>query len=136
MLRLVPNDPLDLQALGALLSDRDELFLVWPDAKFPFDKAQWRERLTARPGNRCYFVATEQETTGHAALLETEEPGTVEMSFLFIRADRRGRGLGKALVVMLEDEARKSRGVRALRLRVRSYNRARSTSMRRQALRA
>ena len=50
MLALVANDPLDLETLGRLLSDKDELFLVWPDARFPFDPEQWRERLTVTPG--------------------------------------------------------------------------------------
>ena len=122
MLRLVPNDPLDLETLGALLSDQDQLFLVWPVAKFPFDAAQWRERLTARPGNRSYFVTIDNDTIGHAALLETEEPGTLEMSYLFVRPDRRGHGFGKALVVLLEREARTFPGAGNLRLRVRSYN--------------
>ena len=40
MLSLSANDPLDLLALGAMLSDQHDLALVWPDAKFPFDRDQ------------------------------------------------------------------------------------------------
>jgi RimJ/RimL family protein N-acetyltransferase len=122
MLSLVPNRPLDLATLGQLLSDKDELFLVWPEARFPFDAEQWRERLLARPGNRSYFVAFDGEIIGHAALQETDEPQAPAMSYLFIRSDRRGRGFGRELIALLEAEARKSPGVQALKLRVRTYN--------------
>ena len=122
MLRLAANHPFDLETLGRLLSDRDELFLVWPDARFPFDPEQWRGRLLSRPGNRSYFVVHAGEIIGHAALLETDEPHVLAMSYLFIRPDRRGRGLGRELIRLLEDEARESPGVQALRLRVRTYN--------------
>jgi RimJ/RimL family protein N-acetyltransferase len=75
-----------------------------------------------RPGNRSYFVADDDEIIGHAALQETDEPRVPAMSSLFIRADRRGRGFGRELVALLEAEARKSPGVQALKLRVRTYN--------------
>jgi [ribosomal protein S18]-alanine N-acetyltransferase len=122
MLSLVPNRPLDFATLGQLLSDKDELFLVWPEARFPFDAEQWRERLLARPGSRSYFVAFDGEIIGHAALQETDEPQAPAMSYLFIRSDRRGRGFGRELIALLEAEARKSPGVQALKLRVRTYN--------------
>jgi RimJ/RimL family protein N-acetyltransferase len=122
MISLAANHPLDLDTLGRLLSDRDELFLVWPDARFPFDAQQWRERLLSHADNRSYFVVHEGDIVGHAALLATDEPHVLAMSYLFIAPDRRGRGLGRELVRLLEDEARKVPGVEALRLRVRTYN--------------
>lgn len=120
MINLVPNAPLDLLTLEALLADRDELFLVWPDARFPFDREQWREALS-RDGNRSYFIALDGNKIGHAALLQTDEPQTLAVSYLYIRADQRGRGFGRELMALLEAEGRKL-GARALRLRVRSYN--------------
>ena len=44
------------------------------------------------------------------------------MSYLFIRPDRRGRGFGRELIPLLEAEAREIPEVRALKLRVRTYN--------------
>lgn len=120
MLSLAPNDPLDLLTLESLLSERDELFLVWPDARFPFDAAQWRETLSPT-GHGSYFVMFDGKTIGHAALLQTDEPQTLSVSYLYIRADQRGRGFGKELMAMLEAESRVL-GARSLRLRVRSYN--------------
>jgi RimJ/RimL family protein N-acetyltransferase len=118
---LVLNNPPDLDSLGALLSDKDELLLVWPEARFPFDREQWRERLSSHPKNQSYFVARDGETIGHVALLETEEERTLAVSFVFVKPQHRGRGLGTELMALVEREAM-TLGARALRLRVRTYN--------------
>ena len=120
-MQLVPNTPPDLDRLGALLSDKDDLLLVWPEARFPFDREQWRERLSSHPANRSYFVARDDETIGHVALLETEEARTLAVSFVFVKPQHRGRGLGVDLMALVEREAM-TLGARALRLRVRTYN--------------
>jgi GNAT superfamily N-acetyltransferase len=122
MLSLTPNNPLDLVTLASLLTDRIELSLVWPDATYPFDAEQWRSTLTAGPRNQSYFILSDGEVIGHAALLETEEPDVLAVSYLFIRADHRNRGHGRQLMALLEHEATKVRGIRGLRLRVRTYN--------------
>jgi [ribosomal protein S18]-alanine N-acetyltransferase len=121
VLELVLNNPPDVDRLGVLLSDKDDLLLVWPEAKFPFDREQWRERLSLLPGNRSYFVALDGETIGHVALLETEEARTLAVSFVFVKPQQRGRGLGVELMTLVELEAGRL-GARALRLRVRTYN--------------
>jgi [ribosomal protein S18]-alanine N-acetyltransferase len=122
MLTLKPNSPLDLLALGAMLSNKDDLSLVWPDAKFPFDPQQWRAALTARDGSKSYFVAREGRTIGHGALLGTEEEGVLAVSYLYVVPDQRGRGLGYQLMALLEAEAKQTGRASALRLRVRTYN--------------
>jgi RimJ/RimL family protein N-acetyltransferase len=122
MLRLVENDPPDLLALSAMLSDQHDLALVWPDARFPFDYDQWRETLTSHAGNKSFFVANDGEVIGHAALLHTDEPEVLAVSYLYIRPDQRGRGFGPELIALLEGEAKKVVGISALRLRVRTYN--------------
>jgi [ribosomal protein S18]-alanine N-acetyltransferase len=121
MVKLILNDPPDLDRLRALLFDRDDLLLVWPEAKFPFDQEQWREKLLSHPGNRSYFVALDSEIVGHAALLQTEEARTFAVSYVFVNRQYRGRGLGTRLMALVELEAKKHRA-RALRLRVRTYN--------------
>jgi [ribosomal protein S18]-alanine N-acetyltransferase len=121
MMKLVLNDPLNLDRLAALLVDQDELLLVWPEAKFPFDQEQWHERLASHPGNRSYFIAFDGEMIGHVALLATGEAQTLAVSYVFIDPQYRGRGLGMQLMALVEAEARRL-GARALRLRVRSYN--------------
>jgi [ribosomal protein S18]-alanine N-acetyltransferase len=121
MVKLVLNDPPDFDRLGALLFDNDDLLLVWPEARFPFDREQWRERLLSHPGNRSYFVALDSQIIGHAALLQTDEARTFAGSYVFVNRQYRGRGLGIKLMALVEFEAKKL-GARALRLRVRTYN--------------
>ena len=120
-MELVLNDPPDVDRLGELLSNKDDLLLVWPEARFPFDREQWRERLSLLPGNRSYFVALDGETIGHVALLETEEARTLAVSFVFVKPQHRGRGFGTELMALVELEAM-TLGAGALRLRVRTYN--------------
>jgi [ribosomal protein S18]-alanine N-acetyltransferase len=122
MLELIPNDRLDLATLGALLSDREDVFLVWPEARFPFDGEQWREKLTSHASNRSYFVSYAREIIGHGALLQTHEPHVLALSYLFIRADPRGKGFGGELMALLEHEASRVSGISGLMLRVRTYN--------------
>jgi [ribosomal protein S18]-alanine N-acetyltransferase len=105
MLGLLPNVPLDLAQLAALLTDKDDLFLVWPEANFPFDQEQWREKLLSRPGNRSYFVALDGQIIGHAALIETDEPEVRVLSYVFIHPNQRGRGFGRELVPLMEVES-------------------------------
>ena len=50
-MRLVENIPLDTQVIASLISDREDLHLVWPKAKWPFDHDQWREVLDPDAGN-------------------------------------------------------------------------------------
>jgi len=121
MIKLVFNDPLDLDRLAALLVDQDDLLRVWPEARFPFDREQWRERLWSHSRNRSYFVALDGRTIGHVALLQTDEAQTLAVSYAFIDRPYRGRGLGMQLMALVELEARRL-GARALRLRVRTYN--------------
>ena len=120
-MKLVLNNPLDFDRLGALLSDKDDLLLVWPEARFPFDREQWRERLLLHAGNRSYFVALDGHTIGHVALLQTDEARTLAVSYVFVKLQYRGRGLGTQLMTLVELEAKKL-GACALRLRVRTYN--------------
>ena len=121
-LTLKLNCPLDLAALAAILPGTDDLLLVWPDAKRPFDPEQWRTALTARPHSKSYLVELAGEIVGHAALLETEEEGVLAASYLYIRPERRGAGLGYQLMSLLETEARRQPKVHSLKLRVRTYN--------------
>ena len=122
MLSLAPNDPLDLATLASMLTDRTELSLVWPDARHPFHPEQWRGTLTASPRNRSYFILSDGEIIGHAALIDTDEPNVLSVSYLFIRVDHRNRGHGRRLMALLEDEAMNVPGITELRLRVRTYN--------------
>jgi hypothetical protein len=95
MLTLKSNRPLDLLALGALLSNKNALELVWPDAQFSFSPEQGRAALTAREGSKSYVVVFEGRTIGHGALLGTEEK---EFSrFRISRSILTGAGMASAI---------------------------------------
>jgi hypothetical protein len=70
---LVENIPLDTQVIASLMSDREDLHLVWPKAKWPFDHDQWREVLDPDAGNKPFLVFEGEQLIGHAALRKTEE---------------------------------------------------------------
>ena len=67
-MRLVENNPLDTNIIAALITDRDDLHLVWPKAKWPFDHAQWQKVLGPKTGNKAFLVFQGNELIGHAAI--------------------------------------------------------------------
>ena len=126
MLSLVGNDPDNLSQIASMLSNKDDMHLVWPEARYSFDTDQWRERPTAHPDNRSFLVAQETphatNIVGHAALMGTEVPHTFAVSYLYLDTELRGKGLGRQLMGILEAQARGIQDIKALRLRVRTYN--------------
>lgn len=122
VITLIPNDPLNLETLQKLLHDQDELYLVWPDAKYPFDMEQWREAILSEATNISFYVGKQDEIIGHAALRETDVPQEYAICYVFICPEHRGNGYGRDLVQQLEIDARDRLGAKTLRLHVRSYN--------------
>jgi mycothiol synthase len=101
----VPPAGIELVALGAR---RDELLReLWPVARAAYAELPlpgavtypvetWlREEATVPDGS---FAAYEGgELVGYAGLIEHADESTAEHGFTFVRPDRRGRGLGRAL---------------------------------------
>ena len=56
-MKLVENIPLDTQIIAEMINDRDDLYLVWPAANWPFDHQQWREVLDPSEGNKSFLAA-------------------------------------------------------------------------------
>jgi ribosomal protein S18 acetylase RimI-like enzyme len=122
MLSLLENRPLDVGRLQSMLTDWEDLHLVWPDAKYPFDPDQWRDEFAEHPQNVSFIVCLGDDEVGHAALLGEEFPGTFAVAFLYLNPAVRGKGLGKTLIVLLEEYAREKAKAKWLTLHVRSYN--------------
>ena len=120
--KLVENIPLNTQAVAKLISDREDLFLVWPLAKYPFDHDQWMAVLNPQMGNKPFLVYDDEGIIGHAALCVTEEPHVFSISFLYLAPHLRSQGLGKKLLALLEEYARKRLTAEKLVLVARSYN--------------
>ncbi|HEX2313800.1 MAG TPA: ribosomal protein S18-alanine N-acetyltransferase [Thermomonospora sp.] len=94
------------------------------NATFPEDawsEDMLRGELAAQPGTRHYVVAEEPSgaIVGYAGL--SAAGGQADVQTIAVRADRRGRGLGAALLTALLDEAGR-RGCAEVFLEVRADN--------------
>jgi RimJ/RimL family protein N-acetyltransferase len=119
---LVENIPLDTQAIASLISDREDLHLVWPKAKWPFDHDQWREVLDPDAGNKPFLVFEGGQLIGHAALRKTEESDVYAVSFLYLLPRLRSQGLGENIIGLLEQYATEKLSAKKLTLVARAYN--------------
>ena len=119
---MVQNIPLNTQIIADLINDPDDLYLVWPLARYPFDHAQWIEVLNPAKGNVPLLIYAADELIGHVALCGTELPYVYTLSFLFLSPRFRDKGLGQVLVGLIEDYARNHLSAEKLILVVRDYN--------------
>jgi ribosomal protein S18 acetylase RimI-like enzyme len=120
--RLVENIPLNTQVIASLISDREDLHLVWPVAKWPFDHCQWREVLDPAAGNKPFLVYEGKQLIGHAALRKTEESDVYTVSYLYLLPRLRSQGLGGTMIGLLEQYATKKLSAKKLILVARTYN--------------
>ena len=121
-MRLVENIPLDTKRIADLITDRDDLHLVWPKAKWPFDHFQWQKVLDPATGNKSFLIYEGNVLIGHAAICRTEEPGVYSLNYLYLAPPRRSRGLGEKVVGLLEQYAREELSAKKLVLVTRTYN--------------
>ena len=121
-MRLVENIPLNTQIIASLISDREDLHLVWPVAKWPFDHDQWREVLNPDAGNKPFLVFEGEQLIGHAALRKTEESDVYAVSFLYLLPRLRSQGLGENIIGLLEQYATEKLSAKKLILVARTYN--------------
>jgi ribosomal protein S18 acetylase RimI-like enzyme len=121
-MRLVENIPLNTSIIADLITDYDDLHLVWPKAKWPFDHPQWQKVLDPEEGNKSLLVYQGSELIGHAALRKTEEPGVYSLNYLYLLPQMRSRGLGEKMVGLLEQYAREELFAKKLVLVTRTYN--------------
>ena len=121
-MRLVENIPLDTNIIADLLGDGDDLHLVWPQAKWPFDHLQWQKVLDPKTGNKPFLVYQGDKPIGHAAICRVEEPGVYSLNYLYLLPQMRSRGLGVKMVRLLEQYAREELAAKKLVLVTRTYN--------------
>ncbi len=119
---IVKNEPLDTRIIERMIRDPEDLSLVWPMARYPFDHDQWREVLDPGKGALSFLVYEGESLVGHAALDRAEDAQTRFVRFLYLIPEMRGRGLGQRLMTLLEDYARENMEAKRLVLRVRSFN--------------
>jgi RimJ/RimL family protein N-acetyltransferase len=120
--RLVENIPLDTQVIASLISDREDLHLVWPAAKWPFEHEQWQKVLDPGVGNKPFLVYQDDQLIGHAAIRRSEEPGVYSLNYLYLLPQMRSKGLGQKMVGLLEQYAKEELSAKKLVLVTRTYN--------------
>jgi hypothetical protein len=98
---LVENIPLDTKVIASLISDRQDLHLVWPVAKWPFDHDQWREVLDPDAGNKPFLVYEGKHLIGHAALRKTEKSDVYTVSYLYLLPQLRSEKLSARKLVLV-----------------------------------
>ena len=121
-MEIIENNPLNTMLLEQMIKDPEDLKLVWPMARYPFDHEQWGQVLDREKGAVSFLVYEGESLVGHAALDRAEEPQTRVVRFLYIIPELRGQGLGQKLMVLLEQYAREKFGASRLVIRVRNFN--------------
>lgn len=121
-MELKPNIPLDTRAIAKLIADPEDLFLVWPKARWPFDHDQWRRALAPASGHHPFLIYDKGRLIGHAALRATGIRHVYSISYLFLRPAFRRQGRGQAVMALLESYAQNRLGAHRLSLVVRTYN--------------
>jgi|SRR3989344_347914 len=126
-MNLIENNPLDIEKIATLLKDKNDLFLVWPDARYPFDHRQWQDRFSqdrfnTGQGNLSFLIEENGKIIGHAALFPVERAKVYRLAFLYLDPDYRSQGLGTKMISLLEQYTVKNLNAQKLTLQVRDYN--------------
>lgn len=121
-MKLVENNPLNTAVLEKMISDPEDLHLVWPVAHWPFDHEQWEQVLDPDKGAISFLVYEGETLIGHAALDRAEDPDTRMVRFLYICPEYRSKGAGQRMIALLEEYAMERLGAKRLELKVRSFN--------------
>ena len=104
-LSLRRSRPFDPDPLGGLLVDPDDLALVNPSAKQPFDAMEWLETWLNEPGDAAYYVIDDTgQDVGFFALREGIGPEQRHLVFVFLAPHMRG-GTGSELMALIESAA-------------------------------
>jgi RimJ/RimL family protein N-acetyltransferase len=106
-----PNAPFDLAPLSAMLTDPDELTLVNPNAKHPFDPLEWQEKWLAEPDDASFYITDGAgRDVGFFALRVGVGPEVRHLTYLFLDPDHRG-GSGARMAELVEQAARSLRAL-------------------------
>ncbi len=119
---LIENKPLNTMVLERMIKDPEDLRLVWPMARYPFDHERWKQVLDPVNGAISFLVYEGESLVGHAALDRTENLQTLMVRFLYIIPELRDQGMGQKLMLLLEEVAREKLGATRLILKVRTFN--------------
>lgn len=105
-LALKPNAPFDLEPLSRLLVEKEDLALVNPSAKAPFDPLEWQEKWLNEPDDASYYLVDRTgREVGFFALRVGVGPEVRHLVYVFVEKGSRG-GAGERLAELAEQAAR------------------------------
>jgi ribosomal protein S18 acetylase RimI-like enzyme len=115
------NAPFDLAPLARMLTDADDLARVNPNAKHPFDPAEWVEKWLNEPDDASWWlVDPEGREVGFFALRVGIGPEVRQLVYVYVTPERRG-GAGERLAEHAEAAAREL-GALSIMLKVETDN--------------
>lgn len=101
-----PNQPFDLTPLARLLENPDDLALVNPSAKIPFDPLEWQEKwLNEADDASFYLLDRSGREVGFFALRIGIGPEVRHLTYAYVAPEARG-GAGEQLAAEVEAAAR------------------------------
>ena len=121
-MKLIENIPLNTELIADLITDKNDLYLVWPSAKYPFDHDQWKNVINTEKGDVPFLIYNDDEVAGHAVLSKTENENVYSLSFLYVKPELRSKGFGERMIYQLENYAKNYLKAKKLTLVVRTYN--------------
>jgi ribosomal protein S18 acetylase RimI-like enzyme len=105
-LALRPQQAGEYEPLERLLCDEEDLALVNPNAKHPFDPAEWREKWLGEADDAAFFVVDDEgREIGFFALRVGVGPEVRHLAYVFVEEEARG-GAGKQMARLVEMAAR------------------------------
>jgi ribosomal protein S18 acetylase RimI-like enzyme len=105
-LSLHRNVTRDLEPLARLLTDKDDLALINPQASHPFDTREWALKWVGDLEDETFYLRDEDgRDVGFFALRVGIGPEVRHLTYVFVEESMRG-GTGEVLLSMAEDAAR------------------------------
>ena len=105
-LSLHRNVTRDLEPLARLLTDKDDLALINPQASHPFDAREWALKWVGDLEDETFYLRDEDgRDVGFFALRVGIGPEVRHLTYVFVEESMRG-GTGEGLLSMAEDAAR------------------------------
>jgi len=120
MCKFRPATEKDFAGICRLIKSKEELFLVYPSAQYPFTVEQVRELSRAR--KELTVAVEENKIIGFANFYNYEAKKSAFIGNVVIDKDHRGRGSGKELVAYMLKTALEKHKLAEIRISVFSDN--------------
>lgn len=122
--KLIENVDLDMSFLKNTLDSEEEMSLVNPSARFPFEESYWLNfyKLENRKSYSLLYLDS-NKVIAHAALQQNnEENGIVHLCFVVLDKNYRGSGVSLKFLSEVEEFLKKNFAVDKYYLNVREFN--------------